>query len=329
MRIDEIAKELGLELAGDSNREITGPATLSDAGPENISFFHNRRYMKQLEETSAGAVILSKKFLDDNARFTSIISTNPLDDYRKVVEIFYPRTEIEPEISDLAYIHPEAKLSENIRIEPFAVIGKCTIGKGSMIGAGSVIGDSVSIGENVIIYPRVVIYHNCSIGNNVILHSGSVIGSDGFGYSRTDDGAFHKIQQVGRVIIEDFAEIGANTTIDRGSLEDTIIGHGTKIDNLVQIAHNVKIGSNCAIAGQVGIAGSCKLGNGVQLAGQVGLAGHLELGDGVIVLAQSGVDKSFESGKIILGSPARPSRETLKQWAAMAKLPEIIKMLKK
>ncbi len=328
MKIYEIAKSLGLSIIGESDREILGPATLSSAKPENISFYHNKKYRSELLKTAAGAVIIRKRDLPENAKFTAVISDNPLDDFRKVVEIFHPFSRWQPEISELAHIESEAKIGSNVRIEPFAVVGNCVIGDGCRIGASSIIGENVEIGENTEIFPRVVIYPNTVIGKNVVIHSGAVIGSDGFGYSRSDDGVFKKIPQIGRVIIEDDVEIGANTTIDRGALDDTIIGAGTKIDNLVQIGHNVVIGKNCAITGQVGISGSCKIGDRVLLGGQSGLAGHLTLGNDVVVFAQSGVDKSFGDGVVLFGSPARPSREAFRQLAAIAKLPEIIKKIK-
>jgi len=328
MKIGEIAKKLGLSIIGDSDIEISDVATLSSAKSEHISFYHNKKYSADLEKTLASAVVIQKKHLFDNAEFTAVISDNPLDDFRRVVEIFHPVIEQKPGISEFAHIDPQAEIGENVLIEPYAVIEKSTIAIRCRIGASSVIGDNVEIGENTRIFPRVVIYPNTKIGSNVIIHSGAIIGSDGFGYSRTADGVFRKIPQIGRVIIEDNVEIGANTAIDRGALDDTIIGAGTKIDNLVQIGHNVIIGKNCAITGQVGIAGSCKLGDRVLLGGQSGLAGHLILGDDVVVFAQAGVDKSFDGGTVLLGSPARPSRETLRQWAAIAKLPEIIKKMK-
>jgi len=329
MKIEKLAEKIGAKIQGDPEREIIGSATLTNAKPNNFSFYHNRRYKTQLLETDAGAVILAEKDLPEGANFTAILSQNPLDDFRKAVELFHPLESVKPMVSNLASIHPEAKLPKSIRIEPFVVVGKAELGDNTAIGANSVIGDGVSIGENCIIYPGVVIYPNTIIGNRVIIHSGAVVGSDGFGYSRTEDGVFHKIPQTGRLVIEDDVEIGANTAIDRGAVDDTVIGKGTKIDNLVQIGHNVIIGENCALAGQVGIAGSCKLGKGVLLGGQAGLAGHLELADGVVVFAQAGVDKSFDKGIVILGSPARPSRETLRQWAAVAKLPDIIKKMNK
>lgn len=329
MKLKQLARMLGLELVGDGERDIVAPATLHEAGEKDISFFHNPRYRKHLVSTKAGAVILDESALPDGAEFTALLSKNPLDDFRRCVRILVPQELPEPYISELAQIDGSAQIGKNVRIEPFAVIGSAEIGDGTIVSAGAVVGDYVRIGRSCRIYPRVVIYDGVVLGDNVIVHAGAVLGADGFGYSRTDDGVFHKIPQVGGLVIEDDVEIGANTTIDRGSLGNTTIGRGTKIDNLVQIGHNVVIGENCVLAGQVGIAGSCTIGNGVLLGGQVGLAGHLTLGDGVVVQAQAGVDKSFSAGTIISGSPARPVKQMMRQWAAMAKLPDLLKEMRR
>ena len=330
MKLSELSRKLGLRLVGDGDIDIVAPASLKNANANNISFFHNKRYRNQLLDTNAGAVILKEKDFFSGAQFSALISENPLDDFRKCVEIFFPKVDRKAEISERASIHPDARIGKSVRIEDFVVVGKNSrIGDGTLLGAGTVVGEDVIIGKNCKIYPRVVIYDGVQLGNNVIVHSGAVLGSDGFGYSRTDDGVFHKIPQIGGLVIEDDVEIGANTTIDRGALENTVIGKGTKIDNLVQIGHNVIVGENCAFAGQAGIAGSCIVGNRVLLGGQAGLAGHLTLGDDVVVYAQSGVDKSFEQGIVLLGSPARPAKITMKQLAALARLPDIIKNMKK
>ena len=328
MKIAELGAKLGLDIVGDDSRDITSPATLVDADEHCVSFFHKKRYRAQLIQTKAAAVILSADNIPDGAKFTAIVSKNPLNDFRRAIEILVPEHSPKAEISDSASIAEQAQIGKDVRIEHFAVIGKAKIGDGTIISAGAVIGNDVVIGKNCRIYPRVVIYDGVKIGNSVIVHAGAVLGSDGFGYSETSDGVFHKIPQIGCLIIENDVEIGANTTIDRGSLGNTVISRGTKIDNLVQIAHNVILGQNCALAAQSGIAGSCKLGKHVLLGGQAGLAGHLELGDGVIVYAQSGVDKSFDDGKILLGSPAREARETMRQQAALAKLPDLMKKTK-
>ncbi len=328
MRLSRLADILGLEFVGDGERDVVAPATLKSATERDVSFYHNPKYRKQLVSTRAGAVIMREKDLFDGAKFTALLSSNPLDDFRRCIDILVPFRKPEPKISELAAIDEGARIGEDVTIGPFAVIGKARVGDGTTIGAGCVIGDGVVIGRDCHIYPRVVIYDGVVIGDRVIVHAGAVLGADGFGYSRDDDGKFHKIRQLGGLTICDDVEIGANATIDRGSLDDTVIGRGTKIDNLVQIGHNVIVGEDCALAGQVGIAGSCSLGNGVLLGGQVGLAGHLSLGDNVVVCAQSGVDKSFGNGITLLGSPARPIRKALKQQAALSKLVEILKRIK-
>lgn len=328
MKLYHIAKLLGCELLGEGNIEIEKITTLDNADAHSISFYHNPHYKKLLDETKAGAVIISPGNVPQNRSFTPVLSNDPLDTFRRAMEIFYPPKALSPFISHNAVIHHEAKIGKDVRIEPFVVIERAKIGSGTAIGAGTYIGDDVEIGDQCVIFPRVVIYPGTKIGNRVIIHSGAVIGCDGFGYSRIETGEFKKIPHVGIVVIEDDVEIGANTTIDRATLGVTKIGKGTKIDNLVQIGHNVEIGENCALAGQVGVAGSCKIGNRVLLGGQVGLAGHLELGDDVVVYAQSGVDRSFHKETVLLGSPAKPAEQAKRQLAALSLLPEILKKLK-
>ncbi len=329
MKVRELAELLGCDFRGDGEREIKAPARLQDAREDELSFYHNPRYRRYLLTTRAAAVIIRQRDIPQGARFSAILSENPLDDFRRSVEILVPQRRPKPYISPLAAIDPDAVLGEGVRVEHFAVIGRAEIGEGTIIGALAVIGDGVRIGKNCRIYPHVVIYDGVELGDNVVVHAGAVLGADGFGYSRTDDGKFHKIPQVGRLVIEDDVEIGANTTIDRASLGRSVIGRGSKIDNLVQIGHNVELGPDCAVAGQAGIAGSCKLGRGVLLGGQAGLSGHIELGDGVVVYAQSGVDKSFGDGVVLFGSPARPARKAFRALAALERLPELLKKLAK
>jgi UDP-3-O-[3-hydroxymyristoyl] glucosamine N-acyltransferase len=329
MKLRELAERLHLEFLGDGEISIDSPASLVCAKKNNLSLYYHRRSRKQLESTAAGAVIIVKKDYPENANYAALLSENPSEDFRRAIEILVPVKKPERYISNRSWIDAKATLSKEITVEPFAVIGKAKIGSGSIIKANVVIGDDVEIGSDCIIYPNVVVYDGAKIGNRVIIHACAVIGSDGFGYSRTTDGVFHKIPQIGGVIIEDDVEIGANSAIDRAALDWTIISQGTKIDNLVQIGHNCIVGRNCAMAGQVGLAGSCSLGDRVLLGGQVGLAGHLKLGDDTIVFAQSGVDKSFDPKSEILGSPAKPIKIKLKELSALAKLPELLRKLRK
>jgi len=328
MKLSQIAAVIGAEFCG-ADFEINDVATLENACKGTISFYHNRKYAENLLTTKASAVVMRK--IDYKPEFAcgAIFSANPHDDFRKIVLLFHPPKPLEIGISSQASVHETAHIAENCRIDAFALISKdANIKAGTHIGAGVFIGERVTIGTDCTIYPHVVIYDGCTIGNGTIIPSGAVIGADGFGYSQ-NAGIWHKMPQIGAVVIGNNVEIGANTTVDRGAIDNTVIGDGTKIDNLCQIAHNVVIGKNCAFAAQVGISGSTTIGDNVQIGGQAGLTGHIEISDGVIIMAQSGGDSTVPAKSIILGAPARDHRETFRQMAAVAELPELMKKLKK
>lgn len=325
MRIREFAAAVGGELIGVvEDFEIRGISTLQDAQPGELSFVANERYLKAAEQTQASAVIVPKGV--QLANKPCVAMAEPWKGVLFLLEHFYP--------SDAAVyfhgVHPSAVVAENVtlgkevRIGPNVVIGPgTTIGDYTIIEAGCVVGPNVRIGERCHIHPNVVIEHGTEIGHRVIIQAGAVIGGDGFKFE-VIEGKWRKIPQVGRVVIEDDVEIGANTTIDRASYTETRIGAGTKIDNLVQIAHNVQIGRDCIIVAQVGIAGSSTVGDGSILAAQVGIADNLRLGKGVRVMARSGVKDHIEDGQTVLGAPARPFRVAARIMAAEAKLPELI-----
>lgn len=324
----DLAKELGAELAGDARLIINGIAPIEDAHEGQLTFLSNKKYFKHLDSTGASAVIVPPEI--SKAKQTLLIHPHPYFAFAQAVRLFYPEPDVYP-----AGIHERAVIGENVKVSPSAHVGPnavleddITIGDDSLIMAGAFIGRESKIGKNCLIYPNVTIREKTEIGNNVIIHSGTTIGSDGFGYAQAD-GKHYKIPQVGKVVIEDDVEIGANCTIDRAALGVTLIGKGTKIDNLVQIAHNVKMGENCIIISQVGISGSTELGNGVILAGQAGIIGHLKIGDNVIVAAQSGVSHNLEDGNKYLGSPAREMMSQKRIEAIIHKLPEYVKRLRK
>jgi UDP-3-O-[3-hydroxymyristoyl] glucosamine N-acyltransferase len=258
-----------------------------------------------------------------------IIVDKPQAALLQLIPRFHPPQDRAPSIHPTARIGRSSRIGKDVLIDAYAVIGEnVKIGDGVTVGAHSVIGDGVTISNNSILYPHVTLYPGAEIGSRVALHSGVRIASDGFGY--VFDGTKHaKIPHVGRCIIGDDVEIGANTTIDRGSIDDTVIGAGTKIDNLVQIGHNVKVGQLCLIMAQVGIAGSAQIGDGCVLAGQAGLGGHIVIGAGARIAGQSGVFGNVPAGESWSGYPARPHRESLRSTAAMLKLPSIIKDLEK
>jgi UDP-3-O-[3-hydroxymyristoyl] glucosamine N-acyltransferase len=334
MTIREIAEWLGGEVVGnkvESAPEITDVAKIEEAGAGSLTFLANPKYEKHLTTTRATAVLVSRKL--DLVKYegrTSLFFIRVDDPYVAFLYVLKRLTPtVEPFISGIhsaAIIPSTATVGKNISIGAYAVIGEqVIIGDNTKIGAGCIIGNKAQIGSDCMLYPNVVIYHQCQIGNRVVLHSGSVIGSDGFGFAPKPDGTYEKIPQLGIVVVEDDVEIGANTTIDRATIGSTHIHHGVKIDNLVQIAHNVVIGENTVIAAQTGISGSTKVGKNCMLAGQVGLAGHIEIADRTIIMAQSGIHQNIrEPGKSYFGYPADEARKAQRMYIATKMLPDML-----
>ena len=324
--LKEVLKITGGRLIGDENLRIKKISPIDKAEPGDITFLTNKKYIPYLKHTKASAIILDREI--KNLEIAQIVSNNPYLAYAKLLT-FFTRKDIEHTgVSPNAFVDESSIIPENITVYPGVYIGKnVKIGENTIIYPNVVIGDNCKIGDNCIIYANVSIYHDTIIGNNVIIHAGTVIGSDGFGYAK-DGEKYFKIPQIGNVIIEDDVEIGANCTIDRGAIESTKIGKGVKIDNLVQIAHNVEIGENSVIVAQVGISGSTKIGKNVVLAGQVGVAGHIKIGDNVMVGAKSGIGRSLKDGSIVSGIPVIDHKKWLKWAVSYEKLPEIIKKVK-
>ena len=299
-RLSEIAAQLGGRVMGDAEVSISQIATLETAQPSQISFLTNSKYRVKLATTRAGAVILAEADADATG-LPRIISDNPYAYFAKVSALLNPLPAVIPGVHSSAFIGSDAKIDKTASIAAAAVIGE-----GASIGAYSVVGEGCSIGANVIIgnrarlYPRVVIYHDCEIGDNLIAHSGVVIGADGFGIAMDTD-HWIKIPQIGRVVIGNNVEIGANTTIDRGALEDTVIEDGVKLDNQIQIAHNVRIGAHTAIAGCVGIAGSTTIGKYCRIGGSAGILGHLQIADHVEISAFTLIGKSIREADSYAG----------------------------
>ncbi len=321
-----IALKCGGEIKG-PDIELSGLAGLKEALPGQLSFLANLKYAEYLASTKASCVIVPRAAVIEGK--TLIVSDNPYLTFAKAVTLFYNALRPNPQPG----IHQTAVIDLSAEIDKSASIGALVvIEAGARVGANTVImplcyiGQGTSIGDDCLIYPQVSIREGCRIGHRVIMHGGAVVGSDGFGYAK-DGEKYFKIPQVGNVILEDDVEIGANTAIDRGALGPTIVRQGTKIDNLVQIAHNVDIGKDGAIAGQSGVAGSTIIGDRVVMAGQVGLVGHIKIGDDVIFGAQSGVTKSTPSKTMVSGYPARPHSEARRREASVAMLPEYIKKI--
>ncbi len=322
MKLSILAGKLNGELIGpDGESEVTGVSTLQDAQTNQICYFGNKLYRKYLKSTNALAVI-TREILESSAA-NLILVNDPYRAFREALILFRHQTLSGfTGIHPTSVIHPDAVLSADVTVGPNAVVDSCArIGCGTLIGAGSVIGPGVTIGHKSIIHSVVSVYHDCVIGSRVIIHSGSVIGSDGFGFIPDPQGHL-KIPQNGNVVIEDDVEIGAGCTIDRAVVGSTLISRFSKLDNLIQIAHNVTVGPGCIIAAQTGISGSTVIGSGVVFGGQAGIAGHITIGDGAVVAAQSGVTKDVAAGTIVSGYPARSHKRALRLNAAISDLPE-------
>lgn len=320
---EEIAKRVGGQVAGDPRAILNNFATIENARTGDLTFAENEEFFSRAENSAATAIIADKRF--SSAKKTLIHVPNARVAFAKALTLFFPEKTYPAAIHATAVIAPSANIDSTVHIGPHCVVGeRAHIGARTILQAGAFVGDDCVLAEDVNLFPNVAIYPRCRIGNRVRIHANSVIGSDGFGY--VQDGAVHrKVPQIGNVIIGDDVEIGAGVTIDRGALGSTIIGRGTKIDNLVQIAHNVQVGEGCLLVAQVGIAGSSKLGNQVVLAGQVGVAGHLKIGNQVIVGAKSGVMHDIPDNEKWLWIPAQPDKDVKRQVLALQKLPELLR----
>ena len=319
----EIAKHLQGEVIGDAGATLTGFAPADSAKPGDLTFAENEDYFARAEQSAATAIIADKRF--SSAKKILIRVPNARVAFARALALFFPEQKFAAGIHPTAVVASSATIDPTAHIGPHCVVGeRVRIGACSVLQAGNFIGDDSKLGGEVNLFPNVTIYPRTEIGARVRIHAGTVIGSDGFGYV-LDGGVHRKVPQIGNVIIGDDVEIGANVTIDRGALGSTVIGKGTKIDNLVQIAHNVEIGEHCILIAQAGISGSTKLGKYVILAGQVGLAGHLKIGNQVTVAAQSGVMHDIPDGEKWFGSPAQPDKQTKRQIIAVQHLPELLK----
>lgn len=327
--IKEIASLINGSLSGDINIEINNVSKIEEAKSGDLTFLYLPAYDKYFPATQASAIIVKTGFSKSRNDITYIEVDSPEKAFFTILKKFFtpefPLNGIDPS----AFIHPTAKLAENAAVGKNVVISSgCIIGADTKVFHNTVVSDNVSIGSGCLIHSNVSIRENCILGNRVIIHSGTVVGSDGFGYSPNEKGEYEKIPQIGNVIIEDDVELGSNVSIDRAALGSTIIKRGCKIDNLVQIAHNVILGEDTVVSAQTGVSGSTKIGKHCILAGQAGLVGHIELGDNVVITAQSGVSKSIPKPGYYSGSPAMEMRSYQKMQAQVRFIPDYADRIK-
>lgn len=327
MTLEELARRLGAEPVGDGKTVITGVAGIEEAGAGDLTFVANPRYRNKLLTTGASAAIVPPDLRE--APIALLVTPEPYVAFAAALEVFHPRERPVSGVSPEAWVDPSARLGEGVTLFPFAYVGKdAEIGDRTLLYPFAFVGDRVRVGEDCCIYSNVSIREGCELGNRVILQNGVRVGTDGFGYA-LQGGVHQKIPQVGIVRIEDDVEIGANTCIDRATMGETRIGRGTKIDNLVQLAHNVRIGEDVILVSQVGISGSTSVGDRAVLAGQVGVVGHIRIGKDVKIGAKSGVHSSIRDGRIVSGIPTMPYEDYLKTMASLKYLPRIRERLRR
>ena len=325
---EQIANVIGGRVEGNKDAKVHTFAKIEEGTEGAISFLSNPKYTHYLYNTKSSIVIVNEDVeLEKDVDATLIRVPNAYESIAKLLQIYEASKPKKTGVASQAYIAPSAKLGNNCYVGPFAYVGEgAEIGDGCQIYPHAVVGDNVKIGSNCIFYPNTTIYQGCKIGNNVTIHAGSVIGADGFGFAPGADG-YDKIPQIGIVVIEDNVEIGANTCVDRSTMGATVIHKGVKLDNLVQVAHNVEIGENTVMSAQVGIAGSTKVGSWCMFGGQVGLAGHITIGDKTFLGAQSGVPGSLKGGEELIGTPPMNPRQYFKSQAIFRRLPDMYKDL--
>jgi UDP-3-O-[3-hydroxymyristoyl] glucosamine N-acyltransferase len=327
----QIASLVQGRIEGNPERTVTGFAKIEEAGPENLAFMANPKYEDYLYSTKAGIIIVGEQLNLKQEVNSTLIRVK--DAYSSFASLMQFQQQMQSKsltgIQDPVFIHPTARIGEKVFIGAFSYIGEnAVIGNNTKIHPQSFIGNNVSLGQDTVIHAGVKIYHDCAVGNKVIIHAGTVVGSDGFGFAPQEDGSYQKVPQLGNVVVEDEVEIGANTCIDRATMGSTIIRKGTKLDNLLQIAHNVEVGENSVIAAQTGISGSTKIGKNVMIGGQVGVVGHITVADGTKVNGQSGITRSVtEPNTSLNGTPAFDYKSTLRSQAIYKRLPFLEKRI--
>jgi UDP-3-O-[3-hydroxymyristoyl] glucosamine N-acyltransferase len=322
---NDIAGLLGGEVEGDGSVKVNNVSKIDQGIPGTLAFLANPAYAKYIYTTKASVVLVNRDFKPEDELSCTLIRVD--DAYASIAKLLNYYEQSKPKkvgIEQPSFISESATVGEQVYVGAFAYIGeKATIGKNVKIYPNVYIGDGVTVGDDTILYAGVKVYAGCKVGKNCILHAGVVVGSDGFGFAPTSDGSYDKIAQVGNVVIRDNVEIGSNTTIDCATMGSTVINEGVKIDNLVQIAHNVEVGKDTVIVAQVGVAGSAKIGENCMIGGQVGIAGHIRIGNNVKIGAQSGISNNVKDNSTIFGTPAFGHRDFMKSYAVFKNLPQL------
>lgn len=323
----ELAARVAAEVVGDGSLTIRGIRPLEEAGPEHLSFYHNRRYLDAALASAAGALLVA-----DAAPFPGrvlLVRRDPYLALAELLELFHPVARPAAGVHPSAVVATSACLSEGVSVGPHVTVGEgAVVGERAVLAAGCVLGDGAEVGADTVLHPNVVIESGCRVGARCILHAGVVIGSDGYGFA-TAAGVHRKVPQVGIAVVEDDVEIGANCTVDRATLGETRIGRGCKLDNLVHVGHNVQVGEHCLLVAQVGISGSTRLGHHVVMAGQSGAVGHLRIADGTVVTAKTGVTGDTAPGAMVSGFPSRPHKQWLRALANLYALEEVRRAVKR
>jgi UDP-3-O-[3-hydroxymyristoyl] glucosamine N-acyltransferase len=328
-RLAELAELVGGRVEGDPDRTVEAVRTLDAAGPRDLSFVTNPKYRGRVAESAAGALLVGAALADREALGRDLlVADDPSYALARLLAVFHPGEARPPGVHPTAVLEPGCSVDPTAHVGPYVVVGTGSrVEAGAALHAFVAVGRGCTVGQGAVLHPHAVLYDGTEVGARSIVHAGVVLGADGFGYA-THGGVHHKVPQIGRVVLEEDVEVGANATIDRATLGDTRVGAGTKIDNLVQVGHNVQIGQRCILCGQAGIAGSTRLGNGVVLAGQAGVAGHIELGDRVQVAAKSAALSSVEPGAVVAGIPAVDMKKWRRQAVLLSRLEEMSRRLR-
>jgi UDP-3-O-[3-hydroxymyristoyl] glucosamine N-acyltransferase len=333
MKLSEVASRLGCQLEGDASLEINGVAGIETAGDGEVTFLANRRYQPVLKTTRASAVILQEGMTFERDAslppLAMLRSANPYLAFAQAIELFYQAPRYEPGVHPTAVIDKTARIGDGVHIGPYCYVGdNVEIGANAVLHSFVTLYRGVKIGDRFFAHAHAVVREFCRIGDNVILQNGVIIGADGFGFAKQNDGSWYKIVQSGVVVLEDDVEVQANSCVDRATIGETRVGRGSKLDNLVLVGHASEIGADSILCGQVGLAGSTKVGNNCILAGQVGTAGHLTIGDGAMITAQSGLPNDVAAGAQLAGSPAVDVRQWMKNAGALNRLPDLQKRVR-